>query len=160
MRVDRIGSQEDVSNPVQRGHFTVDETETEVVFNVLDRPGIQGSRFVEFQLVFDFPSAWVPPVTDPALEETLGQAQRLTLVIMDDESPYIPPYLLTPVRPPGAPLLWPAIGLPGRYYAMEASLDFAHWDSLETNASPSGLLDFWVQPTNEWQFFRLRELGP
>jgi hypothetical protein len=140
--------------------FNTEETnKTVVLFSVANNFIVDGTRTVEFILQFS-PAGWTPPLTDPGLLEAIGLPDRLTLVILDDESPAPAARLLAPVLLAGGLVQIGGIGIPNRAYILQNSFDLYSWMNLETNSSPVGVLNFQVNPAIEKEFFRLRELVP
>jgi hypothetical protein len=140
--------------------LNVEETDKTVqLFNVNNNFVADGTRTVEFILQFRA-TGWTPPLTDPGLEEMIGQPDRLTLIILDDDSPPPPARLLTPLFLDGGLVQIGAIGIPNRAYVLQNSFDLYSWVNLQTNSSPNGVLNFQVNRAIEKEFFRLRELAP
>lgn len=135
--------------------FDIEETNEIAQFNLVNNSAVDGTRTVEFTVQFA-PPGWTPPPTDPGMQAVLGPPDRMTLVILDDDSPLPQPLLLPPLLLDNGLMRLESLGAPNRDYILQSSFDLLDWDDAQTNQSPLGLLLFQVDRTIEQQFFRLR----
>jgi hypothetical protein len=136
--------------------FNVEETNKTVqLFSVVNNFIMDGTRTVEFTLQFS-PPGWAPPLTDPALQAVIGQPDRLTLVILDDDSPLPVPRLALPSLLNNGRVQMEALVAPNQPYVLQTSTTLFEWTDAQTNESPLGLLQFQIDRNLEKQFFRLR----